>query len=93
MLSVENDVVYPISVGFSWDVFGFAPGIVLCSFTEVISVVFQAQVDVIRAILISGASLALPSDAGLELMSSDSPSHVGVMLAIVAIVAWIVVGS
>lgn len=73
MLSVENDVVYPISVGFSWDVFGFAPGIVLCSFTEVISVVFQAQVDVIRAILISGASLALPSDAGLELMSSDPP--------------------
>ena len=73
MLSVENEVVYPISVGFSWDVFGFAPGIVLCSFTEVISVVFQAQVDVIRAILISGASLALPSDAGLELMSSDPP--------------------
>ena len=93
MLSVENDVVYPISVGFSWDVFGFAPGIVLCSFTEVISVVFQAQVDVIRAILISGASLVLPSDAGLELVSSDSLSHVGVMLAIVVLVAWIIVGS
>ena len=73
MLSVENDVGYPVSVGFSWDVFGFAPGIVLCSFTEVISVVFRAPVDVIRAILISGASSALSSSAGLELMSSDPP--------------------
>ena len=44
MLSVENDVGYPISIGFSWDVFGFALGIVLCSFTEVISVVFRAPV-------------------------------------------------
>lgn len=44
MLSVENDVFYPISIGFSWDVFGFAPGIVLCSFTEVISVVFRIPV-------------------------------------------------
>lgn len=41
MLSVENDVGYPISIGFSWDVFGFAPGIVLCSFTEMISVIFR----------------------------------------------------
>jgi hypothetical protein len=73
MLSVENDVGYPISIGFFWDVFGFAPGIVLCSFTEVISVVFRAPVDAIRAILISGALLALPSGAGLELMSRDPP--------------------
>jgi len=42
---------------------------------------FGSQLDVICAILISSASLVLPSDAGLELMSSDSPSHVGVMLA------------
>jgi len=54
---------------------------------------FGSQLDVICAILISGASLVLPSDAGLELMSSDSPSHVGVMLAIVVLVAWIIVGS
>jgi len=54
---------------------------------------FGSQLDVICAILISSASLVLPSDAGLELMSSDSPSHVGVMLAIVVIVAWIIVGS
>lgn len=45
MLSVENDVGYPISIGFSWDVFGFDPGIVLCSFTEVISVVFRVPVE------------------------------------------------
>jgi len=41
MLSVENDVGYPVSVGFSWDVFGFASGIVLCSFTEMISAIFR----------------------------------------------------
>lgn len=80
-LSVENDVGYPISVGFSWDVFGFALGIVLCSFAGAISVVFQVQVDVIRAILISGASSVLASDAGLELTLGDSPSHVIVMVA------------
>ena len=83
MLSVENDVGYPISVGFSWDVFGFALGIVLCSFAGAILAVFRAQVDVIRAILISGASSVPSSDAGLELMLGDSPSHVSVMLAMV----------
>lgn len=44
MLSAENDVGYPTSVGFSRDAFGFAPGIVLGSFTEVISVVFRVPV-------------------------------------------------
>lgn len=93
VLSVENDVGYPISVGFSWDVFGFALGIVLCSFAGAILAVFRAQVDVIRAILIRGASSVLSSDAGLESTLGDSPSHVSVMLTIVVIVAWIVVGS
>ena len=37
----------------------------------------------IRAILISGASSALSSDAGLELTLGDSPSHVSVMLAMI----------
>ena len=90
---MENDVGYPIAVEFSWDVFGFALGIVLCSFAGAILVVFRAQVDVIRAILISGASSVLASDAGHELTLGDSPSHVSVMLTIVVIVAWIVVGS
>ena len=93
MLSVENDVGYPISVGFSWDVFGFALGIVLCSFAGAILAVFRAQVDVIRAILISGASSVPSSDAGLESTLGASHSRVSVMLAIVVIVAWIVVGS
>ena len=44
-------------------------------------VVFRAQAEVIRAILISGTSSILSSDAGLELMSGESPSHVSVMLA------------
>ena len=44
MLSVEDDVGYPISIGFSWDAFGFAPGIVLCSVAGVISVVFRVPV-------------------------------------------------
>ena len=39
--------------------------------------------EVIRAILISGASSVLSSDAGLELMSGESPSHVSVILAMV----------
>lgn len=46
-------------------------------------VVFRAQVDVIRAILISGASSVLSPDVGFELMLGDSPSHVSVMLAMV----------
>lgn len=41
ILSVENDVSYSISMGFSWNALGFAPGIVLCSFTEVIPVVLH----------------------------------------------------
>ena len=44
MLSAENDVGYPTSVGFSWDVFGFAPGIVLCSFAGAISIVLRVPV-------------------------------------------------
>ena len=44
MLSVENDVGYPISIGFSWDVFGFPLGIVLCSFAGAILVVFLVPV-------------------------------------------------
>lgn len=44
MLSVENDVGYPISIGFSWDVFGFPLGIVLCSFAGAILVVFRVPV-------------------------------------------------
>lgn len=83
VLSVENDVYYPISVGFSWGVFGFALGIVLCSFAGAILAVFRAQVDVICAILISDVSSALSSDVGLELMLGDSPSHVSVMLAMI----------
>ena len=46
----------------------------------------------IRAILISDVSSALPSDDGLELVLGDSPSHVSVMLAMSS-VAWIIVGS
>ena len=44
MLSVENNVGYPISIGFSWDVFGFALGVVLCSVAGVILVVFRVPV-------------------------------------------------
>lgn len=45
MLSVENDVGYPISTGFSWDVSGFAPDTALCSFTEIVSAVFRVPVE------------------------------------------------
>lgn len=47
----------------------------------------------IRAILISGASSVLSSDAGVESMPGGSPPNVSVTLAIVILVAWVIIGS
>lgn len=109
MLSVGRDTAYAVLIGFSWAVFGFTLGIIVRSLAGAISVgliwslvVEQAlhglsslgsKFDAIRAILISGASSVLSSDAGVESMPGGSPPNVSVTLAIVILVAWIIVGS
>lgn len=109
VLSVGRDTAYAVLIGFSWAVFGFTLGIIVRSLAGAISVgliwslvVEQAlhglsslgsKFDAIRAILISGASSVLSSDAGVESMPGGSPPNISVTLAIVILVAWVIVGS